>query len=127
MSPMHHRINVLLVEDSIEDAAYTEKVLKFHRMKGDLVLATSGQEALKALEGTPPDLILLDINLPDMSGIDLLTRIKEDPRLSRIPVVMLTGSNEDLDIQKCYDRGASTYLVKPISERDFAVVMNNLF
>ncbi|MDM7934457.1 MAG: response regulator [Methanothrix sp.] len=124
---MHRRIKVLLVEDSIEDAAYTEKVLKFHRMKEDLVLATSGQEAIKALEGTPPDLILLDINLPDMSGIDLLTRIKEDPRLSGIPVVMLTGSNEDLDIQMCYDRGARTYLVKPVSERDFAVVMNNLF
>ncbi len=74
-----------------------------------------------------PELILLDINLPDISGIDLLTLIKKEQRLKDIPVVILTGSNEDQDIQKCYDLGASSYLVKPISNDALMLVVEKLF
>ncbi|OPX80886.1 MAG: transcriptional regulator PhoB [Methanosaeta sp. PtaB.Bin005] len=74
-----------------------------------------------------PELILLDINLPDISGIDLLTLIKKEQRLKDIPVVILTGSNEDQDIQKCYDLGASSYLVKPISNGALMLVVEKLF
>ena len=70
---------------------------------------------------------MLDINLPDISGIDLLTRIKNDKNLSNIPVVILTGSNEDQDIQKSYDLGASSYLVKPISNDALMLVIEKLF
>jgi two-component system, response regulator len=80
-----------------------------------------------ANEGEILDLILLDINLPDISGIDLLTQIKKDPRLGSIPVVILTGSNEDEDIQKCYDLGAGSYLVKPISNDALMLVIDTLF
>jgi CheY-like chemotaxis protein len=69
----------------------------------------------------------LDINLPDISGIDLLTRIKEDEIFRKIPVVILTGSNEDQDIQKSYDLGASSYLVKPISNDAMKQVIKKLF
>jgi CheY-like chemotaxis protein len=96
-------------------------------------VAPDGKEAIEALvrlreDGSKiPDLILLDINLPDISGIDLLTELKRDHKLSRIPVVMLTGSNVDDDIQKSYDLGASTYLVKPISKDALMLVIENLF
>ena len=129
---MDREIKIMLVEDNPEDAAFTKRVLKFNQLNGDLVLATNGREAMEALErrnkeGNPPNLILLDINLPDISGIDLLTRIKEDTRFCKIPVVILTGSNEDQDIQKCYDLGASSYLVKPISNYALMLVIEKLF
>ncbi len=129
---MDREIKIVLVEDNLEDAAFTQRVLKFNQLDQDLVLATSGLEAVKSLErlhkeGNPPNLILLDINLPDISGIDLLTRIKEDTRFCKIPVVILTGSNEDQDIQKSYDLGASSYLVKPISNYALMLVIEKLF
>ena len=129
---MDREIKIMLVEDNLEDAAFTKRLLKFNRLNGDLVLATSGREAMESLtrrhnEGDPPNLILLDINLPDISGIDLLTKIKEDTRFCKIPVVILTGSNEDQDIQKSYDLGASSYLVKPISNDALMLVIEKLF
>ena len=122
----------MLVEDNPEDVAVTKRVLKFNKLDRDMLLATSGREALRILtklanEGEILDLILLDINLPDISGIDLLTQIKKDLRLSSIPVVILTGSNEDEDIQKCYDLGAGSYLVKPISNDALMLVIDTLF
>ena len=94
---MDLEIKILLVEDNLEDAAVTKRVLKHNRLNNGLVTATSGKEALTALQNKTkadlPQLILLDINLPDISGIDLLTRIKKDENLRNIPVVILTGSN----------------------------------
>jgi len=129
---MDQEIKIMLVEDKPEDAAFTQRVLKLNRLHRDLVLATCGREAMESLkrghkEGNLPDLILLDINLPDISGIDLLTRIKEEMPFSEIPVVILTGSNEDQDIQKSYDLGASSYLVKPISNDALMLVIEKLF
>ncbi len=125
-------IKVMLVEDNPDDVAFTKRVLRFNKLDGNLVLAADGREAVEGLERLAredklPDLILLDINLPDISGIDLLTRIKRDSRFSHIPVVILTGSNVNDDIQKSYDLGASTYLVKPISNDALMLVMENLF
>jgi two-component system response regulator len=123
-------IRIMLVEDNLEDAAVTKRVLKLNKLDNGLVIATSGKEALAALQESMadlPQLILLDINLPDISGIDLLTRIKKDSNLRDIPVVILTGSNEDLDIQKTYDLGAGSYLVKPISNDALMLVIEKLF
>jgi two-component system response regulator len=128
---MDLEIKILLVEDNIEDAAVTKRVLLHNKLNGGLVIAASGKEALAALQNITkadlPRLILLDINLPDISGIDLLTSIKKDKNLSNIPVVILTGSNEDQDIQKSYDMGASSYLVKPISNDALMLVIEKLF
>jgi CheY-like chemotaxis protein len=125
-------LKIMLIEDNSEDAAFAARILKFNRLEKDLVLALDGEEAIQSLqeqaeESRLPDLILLDINLPDISGIDLLEKIKQDPRYSRIPVVILTGSNMDEDIQRSYDRGASSYLVKPISNHSLMLVIGNLF
>jgi two-component system response regulator len=127
-----HDVKIMLVEDNPDDVAFTKRVLRYNRLDRNLVLAADGKEALAALERLAgeeklPDLILLDINLPDISGIDLLTRIKQNPRFRHIPVVILTGSNVDGDIQRSYDLGASTYLVKPIFNDALMLVLENLF
>jgi two-component system, response regulator len=128
---MNPKIKILLVEDNIEDVAIARRVLKHNNLSDDLIVAAGGMEALAALQelasANLPQLILLDLNLPDISGIDLLRLIKEDKRLSAIPVVILTGSNEDLDIQKSYDLGAGSYLVKPISNHALMLVIEKLF
>ena len=125
-------IRIMLVEDNPVDVAFTKKVLKFNRLDNDLVIAIDGEEAMNslkrlAMEEKLPNIILLDINLPDISGIELLTKIKKDIRFKHIPVIMLTGSNIDDDIQRSYDLGASTYLVKPISKDALLLVIQKLF
>jgi CheY-like chemotaxis protein len=124
------KIRILLVEDSLVDAAVTRRVLK-HNHQTDLILAANCKEALALLQSKSrsdlPQLILLDLNLPDISGIELLRRIKKDEKLHEIPVVILTMSNEDQDIQKSYDLGASSYLVKPISDEALMLVIKKLF
>ncbi len=126
-------LRVMLVEDDPEDVAFTKIILRKAGLDRNLLVALNGKEAIEALArlkengSTIPDLILLDINLPDISGIDLLTKLKRDNKLSRIPVVMLTGSNFDDDIQKSYDLGASSYLVKPISKDALMLVIENVF
>jgi two-component system response regulator len=129
---MGRDIKIMLVEDNPEDVAFTKRLLKHNKLDGDLVVAFSGSQAMEALEKKAresdlPNLILLDINLPDISGIDLLTRIKQDDCFRRIPVVILTGSNEDEDIQRSYDLGATTYLVKPIFNDALMQVIDRLF
>jgi two-component system response regulator len=126
-------IKVMLVEDNPEDIAFTRIMLRKNELDRHLVVAENGKGAIQALEvlavdkSEIPHLILLDINLPDISGIDLLTRLKGDSRFAKIPVVMLTGSNVDDDIQRSYDLGASTYLVKPISKDALMLVVQNIF
>lgn len=128
---MDRKLKIVLVEDNAEDIAYTRRVLKHNDLIRDLIVATDGKGALAALQkikrDDPADLILLDLLLPDISGIDLLTLIKKDERLKDIPVVILTGSNEDQDIQKSYDLGASSYLVKPVSNEALMLVIERLF
>lgn len=127
------KLRILLVEDNPEDVFLTRKVLRKSGLDGDMRITGDGAEALRILENMfrggehLPDLILLDINLPDMGGLAVLKSIKCDARFSRIPVVMLTCSNADSDIQKSYDLGASTYLVKPVSRDAMILVMWALF
>lgn len=127
------KLRILLVEDNPEDVFLTRKVLRKSGLDGDMRITGDGAEALRILEDMfragehLPDLILLDINLPDMGGMTVLRSIKGDARFSRIPVVMLTCSNADSDIQKSYDLGASTYLVKPVSRDAMMLVMRALF
>jgi len=124
------KIRILLVEDNLVDAAVTRQVLK-HNHLTDLILAANSREALDLLQAKSqaelPQLILLDLNLPDISGIELLRQIKNDNSLHEIPVVILTMSNEDQDIQRSYDLGANSYLVKPISDEALMLVIKKLF
>ena len=125
-------IRIMLVEDNPVDVAFTRRLLSHNKLNKDLIIALNSREAFSILESLDtqsrlPDLILLDINLPDASGIDLLRKSKDDLRFRDIAVVILTRSNVDDDIQRSYDLGAKTYLVKPISNQALKGVLEQLF
>jgi len=125
-------IRIMLVEDNPVDVAFTRRLLSHNKLNKDLIIALNSREAFSILESLDtqsrlPDLILLDINLPDASGIDLLRKFKDDLRFRDIAVVILTRSNVDDDIQRSYDLGAKTYLVKPISNQALKGVLEQLF
>jgi len=128
---MDKELRIMMVEDDLLDAAAAKRLLRHNALDKRLVIAADGKQAVSILQSSSPadlpQLILLDINLPDMSGIDLLKSIKKDDNFKDIPVVILTGSNEDQDIQKSYDLGARSYLVKPISNEALLLVLKTLF
>ncbi len=130
-------VEVLLVEDNISDAEFTIRELKKNNMANSLFHVKDGEEALDFIFGTgsyagkrdvaySPKLILLDIQMPKLNGIEVLEIIKTDPRTKLTPVVMLTSSKEDPDIAKCYDLGVNSYIVKPVNFERFADAIRNL-
>lgn len=122
--------NILLIEDNSDDAILTMRALEKVEIVFKLHLAKSGSEALETLLGyaadktTHPNLILLDLNLPDLSGIEVLKKIKSDERTKRIPVVMLTSSRNSRDIYQCLEFGANSYIQKPVDFVEFVEVAN---
>jgi two-component system response regulator len=133
----HNSVEVLLVEDNLNDAELTIRELKKHNMANKLVHVKDGEEALDFIFATgkfsgirniayPPKVILLDIQMPKINGIEVLQKIKSDPQTRITPVVILTSSKEDPDIQKCYDLGANSYIVKPVNFEGFAEAIRNL-
>ncbi|HNX40675.1 MAG TPA: response regulator [Methanothrix sp.] len=128
---MDKELRIMMVEDDLLDAAAAKRLLRHNALDNNLVIAADGKQALSILQSSAPadlpHLLLLDLNLPDISGIDLLKRIKKEGKFKDIPVVILTGSNEDQDIQKSYDLGAKSYLVKPISNDALRLVLRALF
>ena len=129
-------IEVLLVEDSLSDAEMTIRVLTKNNLANKLLHVKDGAEALDflfsegAYAGRPlekkPKVILLDLKMPKISGMDVLRKIKSDERLRSIPVVVFTSSKEDPDIQKCYDLGVNSYVVKPVEFEEFHKAITNL-
>ncbi|HNR57907.1 MAG: response regulator [Methanothrix sp.] len=126
----HQKLKILLVEDNPDDVELTCRLLRRICLERDIFLATEAEEALKILHtlldkgADLPDLILLDIKLPRLSGMELLERLKASPDLRGIPVVMLTGSIVSEHIQKSYDLGAVSYLLKPISEDELLLTLS---
>jgi two-component system response regulator len=115
---------ILLVEDNPDDIALTSRALKQNNIQNDLFIASDGEEALRYLlpgEGVaaPPVLILLDLNLPKLSGLDVLRHIRSDDRTKFVPVVVLTTSNEERDIVESYQLGANSYVRKPVVFENF--------
>jgi CheY-like chemotaxis protein len=125
-------IDILLVEDSQDDIELTLRAFKKNNLGNNVHIARDGAEALEFLrrvergEAPHPGLILLDIKLPKVDGIEVLRYIKSSRSLRRIPVVMLTTSKNDRDIKTCYDLGANSYIVKPISFKDFMETVRNI-
>lgn len=133
----HNSIEVLLVEDNINDAELTLRELKKHHLANACYHAKDGEEALDFIFatgkftglrsiGSPPKLVLLDIQMPKINGIEVLEKIKGDERTKTTPVVMLTSSKEDPDIQKCYRLGANSYIVKPVNFENFTQAIKNI-
>jgi CheY-like chemotaxis protein len=117
-------VEILLVEDSAADVELTLRALKKNNLANRVHVARDGEEALAFLFGNGegvkaplPRVVLLDLKLPKVSGIEVLERIKSDERTRLIPVVVLTSSREEPDIKRCYELGVNSYIVKPV---DFA-------
>ena len=130
-------VEVLLVEDNVNDAELTIRELKKHNMANNLFHVKDGKEALDFIfaagkyaglrdVSSPPKVILLDIQMPKVSGIEVLQKIKSNERTKTTPVVILTSSKENPDIEKCYSLGANSYIVKPVNFESFANAIKNL-
>lgn len=127
---------ILLIEDNPSDIALTRRALEKARIANQLVIAEDGQEALDYLLGTgayagrdpadQPLLTLLDLKLPKIPGLEVLKRLRSDARTRRIPVVVLTSSNEEQDVAGSYDLGINSYIRKPVDFSQFAQVVEQL-
>ncbi len=133
---MDHQVDVLLVEDNLDDAELTRYALQQNNLGNNLLHLADGVEALDFLfkqgeyEGNSikalPKIILLDIKMPRLTGIEVLEKIRQDERTNKIPVVMLTSSQEDPDIVACYKLGANSYVVKPVEYDSFVKAVADL-
>jgi two-component system response regulator len=126
MISRQHRI--LLVEDNADDVELTRRAFEKSNVMNELVVVRDGVEALDYLFAavTPPDLVLLDIKLPRVDGLEVLRRLRGDPRTRRQPVVILTSSNEEQDIVTSYDLGVNSYVRKPVDFAQFAEAARQL-
>lgn len=129
----HRPARVMLVEDNHGDVILIRRAFQEAHIATQLIVATSGEAALSMLckEGEwrdlfTPDLILLDLNLPQMSGHEVLWEIKQDSTLRHIPVVVLSSSCAEQDVRKSYHHHANGYVVKPLSLEDFNEVVKKL-
>lgn len=133
---MPNETEILLVEDNASDAEMTIRALKKNNLANFLVHVKDGAEALDFVfaEGafshreisSKPKVILLDLKMPKVNGLEVLERIKKDERTSDIPVVVLTSSKEDPDIKRCYQLGVNSYVVKPVEFEDFHKAVSDL-
>jgi chemotaxis family two-component system response regulator Rcp1 len=126
-------LNVLLVEDDPGDVLIAREAMAAGQLSTSLDVVTDGREAMAFLrrenryaDARRPDLILLDLNLPRMSGHEVLAEVKSDPELRRIPVVVLTTSQAHEDIAKSYDLHASVHVSKPVDFDDFTGVVTQI-
>jgi two-component system response regulator len=110
-------VEILLVEDSTDDAEIAIRALRRNNLANGIVHVKDGQAALDFLFNTtaaPPRLILLDLQMPKIGGLEVLKRLRADPRTRSITVVILTSSKEEPDVQASYSLGANSYIVKPV-------------
>jgi two-component system response regulator len=121
---------ILLVEDNMDDAALTIRALKKVNLADGVVHLEDGQEALDYLFGgkyaTKPKVIMLDIKMPRVDGIEVLRRVKADESTRAIPVVIMTSSSEEKDLIASYELGVNSYVVKPVEFENFAKAVSEL-
>jgi two-component system response regulator len=137
MDMIYNTVEVLLVEDNPDDAELTVRALRRHQLGSRLVHVWDGVEALEFMfatgkydsvldAGCRPKLVLMDVNMPRLNGIEVLRAIRTDERTKSIPVVMLTSSKEDSDVRTCYKLGANSYVVKPVNYEIFNQTLHDL-
>ncbi len=133
--PITHR-TILLVEDNPDDEELTLRALSRNNISNEVVVVRDGQEAVDWLEGTGPHagrdvseipaLVLLDLKLPKIDGLDVLRRLRANPRTALVPVVILTSSKEDRDRASGYQSGANSYVQKPVDFTSFVDAVRQL-
>ena len=126
---------ILLVEDNPKDVELTLAALADARVANQIIVTRDGAEALDYLLGcgayagkntTEPALVILDLKMPKVDGMEVLKAVKDAPELARVPVVLLTGSQEESDVLRGYDLGANSYVVKPFGTEEFLAAIRNL-
>jgi len=121
---MHDSVDILLIEDNPDDAGLTLHALKKHNLARNLLHLQDGEEALRYLFTrdltSMPKVILLDLKMPKVDGMEILRQLKSDERRKVIPVVVLTSSKEERDILESYTLGVNAYVVKPVDFEKFA-------
>ncbi len=128
-------VEIVMVEDDEGHARLIEKNIRRAGVNNPITPFTNGTEAVRYLFGADnsglankgkPLLVLLDLNLPDMTGVDILKRIKTNDHLKRVPVVVLTTTDDAVEIQRCYDLGCNVYITKPVNYENFANAIRQL-
>lgn len=127
----HHQVTILMVEDDMGHARLIEKNIRRAGVMNEVIHAVDGTTALQHLAhgqtlDQRPFLVLLDLNLPDMSGTSILEHLKSDPHLRRFPVIVLTTTDDEREIQRCYDLGANVYITKPVDYEAFTTAIRQL-
>jgi len=130
------QVEILLVEDNADDAEMAIHALRKKNLANKLIHLQDGEEALDFLFGTGkfagrdvtirPRLILLDLKMPKVDGMQVLAKVKSNDSTKKIPVVILTSSKEDPDLSKCYELGANSYIVKPVEFDSFINAVTEL-
>jgi two-component system response regulator len=132
----NYELEIILIEDNPDDAALTIRALKKQNLANKLIHLKDGVEALDFIYGkgtyaersmvNTPKVILLDLKMPKVNGLEVLGKLKSDPLTKHIPVVILTSSAEDPDIKECYKLGANSYIIKPVDFDNFAKTVVDL-
>ena len=135
MENMNREVEILLVEDNPNDVELTLHAFRKNNLSNRIQVARDGAEAIEFLFGTDgqgqaanatPKVVLLDLKLPKVDGLEVLRRIKSEPRTRTIPVVVLTSSKEERDIVESYKLGVNSYIVKPVDFEQFTDAVRNL-
>jgi CheY-like chemotaxis protein len=122
-------MRILLVEDSLPDIELTMEALADAKVANEVTVVRDGEAALEHLRrpGAPrPDLVILDLNLPRLSGHEVLAQMRADPALRRVPVAVLTTSGAEADVARTYDLGANCFLTKPVDVDQFVHVVRSI-
>jgi CheY-like chemotaxis protein len=132
---MGKEVTIVMIEDDEGHARLIEKNVRRAGVSNAIVPYTNGTQALDYILGKDRSgeasrdrslLILLDLNLPDMTGVDILAKVKSNPHTKRLPVVVLTTTDDKSEIQRCYDLGANVYITKPVDYENFANAIRQL-
>jgi len=128
---MSEAVKIVMVEDDLGHAKLIEKNIRRANIANEIAHFADGGSALDylfsdAVRHNGPLLVLLDLNLPDMQGTEILAQLKADDRLKRAPVVVLTTTDDKVEIQRCYDLGCNVYITKPVEYESFADAIRQL-